>query len=92
MAIYEINTDQIRRISETSFGAAGIDERTHLQRLLRGHIDVICSDETLVIAEEFCEWEDTVRDEANWPTLQTKMVDTMVRFEKALRPNLERLG
>lgn len=56
MAIYEITSDRIRRISETSFGAAGVLEREDLQRLLRSQIEIICP-ETLVITEEFCEWE-----------------------------------
>jgi hypothetical protein len=34
----------------------------------------------------------TVRDEAKWPGLQDSMIDTMIRFEKALRPNIDALG
>jgi hypothetical protein len=60
MAIYEITTDQIRKIPTTTFGAAGLRERGDLQRLLRSQIDVI-SPETLVIAEEFGEWEESKR-------------------------------
>src|SRR5262249_41942609 len=57
MPIFEITHEAIRRIPETSFSAAGIKERGDLQRLLRHQIDVV-SPETLVIAEEFGEWED----------------------------------
>jgi hypothetical protein len=60
MSIFEITHEAIRKISETSFSAAGIKERGDLQRLLRHQIDVI-SPETLVIAEEFGEWEDSKR-------------------------------
>lgn len=60
MPIFEITNDAIRRIPETSFGIAGIKERGDLQRLLRGQIDVVSPD-TLVIAEEFGDWEDSRR-------------------------------
>jgi hypothetical protein len=49
MAIYEITTDQIRKIPETTFSLAGLRERYDLQRLLRLHFDVISPD-TLIIA------------------------------------------
>jgi hypothetical protein len=60
MPIYEMTSESIREIPETSFGAAGIRERSDLQRLLRGQIEIISPD-TLVIAEEFGEWEDSKR-------------------------------
>ena len=60
MAIYEITSDTLRKIDETSFAQAGIKERGDLQRLLRAQIDVISPD-TLVIAEEFGDWEDSKR-------------------------------
>src|SRR5512139_676335 len=60
MAIFEISSDKIRKINETTFGEAGVHERTDLQRLLRNQIDVISPD-TLIIAEEFGEWEDSKR-------------------------------
>jgi hypothetical protein len=52
MAIYEITKDQIRRVSETSFGKAGVRERADLQRLLRDRIEIVSPD-TLIISEEF---------------------------------------
>jgi hypothetical protein len=62
MPIYEIMADNLRKIEETTFGAAGVRERDDLQRLLRSHIDVISpGDPLLVIAEEFGEWEDSRR-------------------------------
>jgi uncharacterized protein DUF4268 len=60
MAIYQITADSIERIEETTFQAAGLRERADLQRLLRTQIDVIAPD-TMVLAEEFGEWEDSRR-------------------------------
>lgn len=60
MTIYEISSDKIRKIEETSFSIAGVRERQDLQRLLRSQIDIVSS-ETLVIAEEFSQWEDSNR-------------------------------
>lgn len=60
MAIYEITADKIRKIEETTFSAAGVRERADLQRLLRDQIEIISPD-TLIIAEEFGEWEDSRR-------------------------------
>jgi len=48
--------DQIRKITETTFSLAGLRERYDLQRLLRSQFDVISPD-TLIIAEEFGEWD-----------------------------------
>ncbi|QDV35690.1 hypothetical protein [Tautonia plasticadhaerens] len=60
MPIYEITPSAIRKLGETTFGAAGIRERADLQRLLRSNIGVVSPD-TLVISEEFGEWEDSRR-------------------------------
>ncbi len=49
MAIYEITTDQIRKIPEITFSLAGLWERNDLQRLLRSQFDVVSPD-TLIIA------------------------------------------
>ena len=35
--------------------------------------------------------EGSIRDEAQWPALQDRMVDLMVRFERAIRPHLDAL-
>lgn len=62
MPIYEIESDRIRKIEETTFGAAGLRERYDLQRLLRVQIDILVpGDPLLVIAEEFGQWEDSRR-------------------------------
>lgn len=60
MAIYEITADEFRKIDETSFSSAGVRERQDMQRLLRGQIEIVSPD-TLVIAEEFSQWEDSNR-------------------------------
>jgi len=60
MAIYEISSDNFRKIDETSFSSAGLRERQDLQRLLRSQIEIVSPD-TLVIAEEFSQWEDSNR-------------------------------
>lgn len=60
MALYELATDEIIKINETSFSEVGLRERDDLQRLLKSQIEVIAPD-TLVIAEEFGDWEDSRR-------------------------------
>src|SRR4051794_35198007 len=60
MPIYEITQSAIRKLGETTFSAAGVRERADLQRLLRSNIEVISPD-TLVISEEFGDWEDSRR-------------------------------
>ena len=60
MPIYELTQTAIRKLGETTFSAAGIKERADLQRLLRSHIDVISPD-TLVVAEEFGQWDESRR-------------------------------
>lgn len=60
MPIYEITSNKLRKIEATSFQAAGLRERTDLQRLFRNQIEAIVPD-VLIIAEEFGEWEDSRR-------------------------------
>src|SRR6266567_3977371 len=60
MPLYEITSEAIRGINETSFAAEGFRERSDLQRLLRNKINILAPD-TLVIEEEFCNWEDSKR-------------------------------
>lgn len=60
MPVYEITTDAIHPLEETSFMSAGIRERSDLQRLLLDSISVIDRD-VMVITEEFGEWEDSRR-------------------------------
>lgn len=60
MPIYRFGQSAIERVEETTFSSEGVRERADLQRLLREHIEVI-SPKTLVISEEFGEWEDSRR-------------------------------
>lgn len=60
MPIYEFGPVGISRIEETTFNLVGLHERRDLQRLLREHVDVIAP-ETLIISEEFGNWEDSRR-------------------------------
>jgi hypothetical protein len=60
MPIYEMTSESLRKLSETSFETAGIRERNDLQRLLRNQIEIVSPD-TLIIAEEFGDWEDSKR-------------------------------
>ncbi len=60
MALYEVTSNNLNKIEQTTFDQAGLSERTDLQRLLKKQIDVILPD-TLVIAEEFSEWEESKR-------------------------------
>ncbi len=56
MAIYEFSESGIREIERTTFVERGIRERRDIQRLLRERIEIILA-ETLVLAEEFGEWD-----------------------------------
>ena len=60
MALYEIKHDAIESVTPTAFGVEHVRERGDLQRLLRAHIGVVCPD-TMVLAEEFCGWDDSRR-------------------------------
>lgn len=60
MAIYKISDGALKPATPTTFAAAGISERNHLQQLLKHQVEVIAPD-TLVIAEEFGNWEDSRR-------------------------------
>ncbi|MCO5158503.1 MAG: hypothetical protein M9945_17435 [Aquamicrobium sp.] len=60
MPVYQFARDRIIPLRKTTFGLMQIHERRDLQRLLRESISVIAPD-TLVIAEEFGEWDDSRR-------------------------------
>ena len=60
MPIYEFGQHGISRVEETTFSLSGLQERRDLQRLLRDHVEVIAP-ETLVISEEFGDWEESRR-------------------------------
>jgi RecB family endonuclease NucS len=56
MTIFKIKSETLEKLEETSFATEQVLERQDLQRLLKSQIDVISPD-TLVIAEEFGEFE-----------------------------------
>lgn len=60
MAIYRLDGTEFRKVEPTTFAQAGIRERTDLQRLLKSQVEIIAPN-TLVIAEEFGEWDDSKR-------------------------------
>jgi hypothetical protein len=60
MALYEMTPDAFRSISKSSFAALKVKERDDLQRLLRSQIAVL-ADDLYVLAEEFSDWEDSIR-------------------------------
>ena len=60
MPLYRIADDRFDGLTPTSFAAAGITERGHLQRFLRERADVFDPD-ILLLAEEFSDWEDSAR-------------------------------
>jgi hypothetical protein len=60
MAIYQITDNEIKAISRTTFSDSGLRERDDLQRLLKHQINII-SPNTLVVAEEFGEWDESRR-------------------------------
>ena len=60
MPLYEVTNDNLAKILQATFEQVGLRERADLQRLLKKQIDVILP-YTLVIAEEFGEWEESKR-------------------------------
>lgn len=56
MPIYEFNESGLKRLHKTTFADHGVHERQDIQRLLRDQIEII-SEKTLVIAEEFGDWD-----------------------------------
>jgi hypothetical protein len=60
MAIHEITHDALVPLKVVTFASQNILESEDLQRILRTHIDAIAP-ETLVLAEEFSDWEGSWR-------------------------------
>lgn len=93
MPIFEIKANEIYRLNQTTFAQQGIKERQDLQRLLRTQVDIISPD-TLVISEEFGEWEESRRridllaidKEANIVVIELKRTEDGAHMElQALR-------
>lgn len=60
MPIYRITDNSITPIQRSTFGQQGLRERQDLQAMLKHNIHIISPD-TLVVAEEFGDWEDSRR-------------------------------
>ena len=60
MTIYLIEDDKITPVPLTTFSEQDLQERKNLQALLKSRPEVI-SPETLIVAEEFSDWEDSRR-------------------------------
>jgi hypothetical protein len=60
MPTYKIVDRKIVPVERTTFARLGLRERQDIQALMKSRIEVLCPD-TLVVAEEFGEWEDSKR-------------------------------
>ena len=60
MAIYRIDGNTVVAVQRTTFAQQGLRERQDLQSLLKSQIEIIAPS-TLVVAEEFGDWEDSRR-------------------------------
>src|ERR1700761_2029888 len=60
MPIFRIENNTINPVERTTFAKQGLRERYDLQMLLKTRIEVI-SPNTLIVAEEFGDWEDSRR-------------------------------
>ncbi|MEO8313356.1 MAG: hypothetical protein ABI645_01050 [Pseudomonadota bacterium] len=60
MAIYKLEDRKIAQVTRTTFSALGLQERRDIQAVLKSRIDVV-SPNTLIVAEEFGDWEDSKR-------------------------------
>jgi hypothetical protein len=58
MTLFQLTSASFSAVPTTSFAAAGVKERSDLQRLLRDQPDVF-DDNLFVISEEFSDWEDS---------------------------------
>ncbi|MGH7281396.1 MAG: hypothetical protein ACRELY_07740 [Polyangiaceae bacterium] len=82
--MWQLDSDKtnITKVEEVTFAEIGMKERSDLQRLLRSNIGVI-SPRTLVIAEEYGDWEESRRridllgldDEANFVVIELKRTE-----------------
>lgn len=60
MTLYVVEGSEIIPVQKTTFAQQSLRERSDLQKMLRQSIDIISPD-TLIVAEEFGEWEDSRR-------------------------------
>lgn len=60
MPLFKLSNSSIEQVPDTSFDIEGLKERTDLQSSIRDYIDIVAPD-TLVLAEEYGQWEDSRR-------------------------------
>jgi len=60
LSLFEYTSTAITKLPQTTFAERSIGERADLQRLLKLDVSIIAPG-LLVIAEEFCDWEDSRR-------------------------------
>ncbi len=60
VTVYRYTNNGIEPIQDATFAELGLTERDDLQRLLRDQIEIIAPD-TLVISEEFADWDGSQR-------------------------------
>ncbi|TVP75585.1 MAG: hypothetical protein EA353_13620 [Puniceicoccaceae bacterium] len=60
MALYKYTNSELKAVKKNTMASLGIKERDDLQRVLRDNIDAVSPD-TLIIAEEFSNWQDSNR-------------------------------
>src|SRR5260370_880991 len=58
--LFDMTDGSLSLVPATTFAAAGVRERTHLQRALRAHMQIL-GDVLLVVAEEFGDFQDARR-------------------------------
>ena len=56
MAIYELTAHEMQALPVSDFASLGVTERGDIQRILRQRIEIVSPD-TLIIAEEFSDWD-----------------------------------
>lgn len=61
MAIYVLGESEISPVESKTFAQLGLEERRDLQALLKNNPEVIVSEDILIVAEEFSDWEDSRR-------------------------------
>lgn len=60
MTIYEFDERGLKKLTKTTFANRGIRERQDIQRLLRDQVEIV-SEQTMIIAEEFGDWDESRR-------------------------------
>lgn len=60
MAIYEVTQTGLQKVSSSTMTDAGVKERADIQQWIRKDPSVL-GERLLIIAEEFCSWEDSKR-------------------------------